>query len=659
MSHYRKILFIVGVLLVASALACSIDMGGATKPTVEILSPPSGTEVDLGQEVQVEYRATDATAVLRAELEVGGQVVDVQKSPVADGQPSLTGILRWTATSPGSHSLVVYAYNRERAQSEAVGVNITVVESAAPVPQPTPIVETTPTTGPAVLFEDDFSDPSSGWETGSTDEGWVRYQDGELHILNYTAAEDVTRSFPRQYFTDLIMEVESRLVDGSDDNWHTHYCRYVDSSNYYAVAFSADGYYAGTAKVDGVSARLVESASSDAINRGVGATNVVRLECTGNRLRFFVNGTLLIDVTDTQLIGGDIGLQVASLGGEYSEVAFDNLVVYPSAPSPAPPATPIVSPTPTVPSWPIVLSDDFNDPGSGFGEYSGESYRSYYDSGRYNIEILQEAGVGWTSRGSFSDFVAELDVTSHGEIGGAGIVFRNQEDGRQFCLFAINVEGRYWLRMMTTEGWQLIRDWQESPHIRTGAATNHLRLVCVGPDISLYVNNQYLETVRDTTYAEGEIGMLAGTWVGEPYAHFSFDNLHAYAPTGVEPPTPTRIPPTPTIGPVEFDPIIFSTAIDSEGNTTSPGTVFPTGTTKVYAVWACRGMTPGLAVVNTWYLNGQQYASSTENWDRPGERGRWWVSIDGESGGALPSGNYKLELYIGARLMQSGEFVIQ
>lgn len=482
MSHHRKILFIVGVLLVASALACSIEMGSASQPSVEILSPLSGTEVGLGEEVEVEYRATDATAVLRAELEVDGQVVDVQKSPVAEGQPSLTGVLRWTATSPGSYSLIVYAYNGDRAQSEAVGVNITIVEWPTPTPQATPIVEPTPTIQPALPFEDDFSDPSSGWWTGSTEEGWVRYEDGELHVLNYTAAEYATDSFPGLDLTDLIMEVDSRLVDGSEDNWHAHYCRYMDSDNHYVLSFSADGYYESRAEVNGVKINLVPPTRSEAINQGRGATNVARLECVGNRLRFFVNGTLLTDVTDSSLAAGDIRLGVSSLDGEYSQVAFDNLVVSAPAAAPGPTATPTTPPPTATPVPPT--------------------------------------------------------------------------------------------------------------------------------------------------------------------------------PTQV-PPTLTPVPPTPTRGPVEFDPIIFSSAIDSEGNTTSPGTSFPAGTTRVYAVWACRGMTPGLALENTWYLNGQRYASSTVYWDRPGERGRWWVSLYRESGAPLPSGNYRLELYVGARLMQSGEFVIQ
>jgi hypothetical protein len=128
MSNYRRILFIV-VLLVVGVLACN---GGAAKPTVEILSPPSGTQVALGEQVEVEYRASDATAVIRVDLEVDGQVVDSQSAPVAEGQPSLSGMLRWTPTEEGTYALLVYAYNRDRVPSDPVGVNIVVGEGAVP-----------------------------------------------------------------------------------------------------------------------------------------------------------------------------------------------------------------------------------------------------------------------------------------------------------------------------------------------------------------------------------------------------------------------------------------------------------------------------------------------------------------------------------------------
>lgn len=196
----------------------------------------------------------------------------------------------------------------------------------APVPAPTDTPVPAPTTSLA-LFADDFSDPDSGWSTGSTDGGEIRYEDGELLIRDYTTPSAPTISWPGQSFTDMIMEVESRWVGGTDDNWHGHYCRHVDDDNYYVVAFSADGYYTGFAEVGGERNDWVGPTRSDAIRQGIGTTNVARLECVGSRIRFWVNDTLLIDVTDTNLTAGDVALDAESQDGEYTEIAYDNLIV--------------------------------------------------------------------------------------------------------------------------------------------------------------------------------------------------------------------------------------------------------------------------------------------------------------------------------------------
>lgn len=66
-----------------------------------------------------------------------------------------------------------------------------------------------------------------------------------------------------------------------------------------------------------------------------------------------------------------------------------------------------------------------------------------------------------------------------------------------------------------------------------------------------------------------------------------------------------------------------------------------------------------LEMVNTWYHDGQEYASSSVSWDRADERARWWVSLSRQSGAPLPSGDYQLELYVEGRMLQSGTFVIQ
>ncbi len=138
MSNHRWTLGILIVLLALGMLACSMSTGGPTKPTAEILSPPSGSQVAVGEGVEVQYRASDAVAIARVELEADGEVVDAQNSPLAEGQPSMTGILHWSPTTPGTHTLVVYAYNRDRVVSDAVGVSIIAVEGPEPTAAPAP-----------------------------------------------------------------------------------------------------------------------------------------------------------------------------------------------------------------------------------------------------------------------------------------------------------------------------------------------------------------------------------------------------------------------------------------------------------------------------------------------------------------------------------------
>ena len=60
---------------------------------------------------------------------------------------------------------------------------------------------------------------------------------------------------------------------------------------------------------------------------GTRPRNLTRLECLSSNLPFRVNGELLIDVVDTGLAQGDIALDAESQDGEYTDVAFDNLIV--------------------------------------------------------------------------------------------------------------------------------------------------------------------------------------------------------------------------------------------------------------------------------------------------------------------------------------------
>jgi len=181
--------------------------------------------------------------------------------------------------------------------------------------------------GPAVLFSDNFSQDTGDWDIFSASEGDAFYEGGWLHVMNYTTATIDTYTMLDRYFSDFVLEVDTKLVDGTDDNWHGVVCRYQDTGNYYAFGISADGYYYIAKFVDGDQIALASITSSSYINQGWDVVNSIRIECIGNSLSLAVNGHTLASVTDSTFSGGEIGLLATALAGSLSEVAYDNLVI--------------------------------------------------------------------------------------------------------------------------------------------------------------------------------------------------------------------------------------------------------------------------------------------------------------------------------------------
>jgi len=177
-----------------------------------------------------------------------------------------------------------------------------------------------------VLFEDDFSYDSGIWDVFSDANGEAFFWQGRLHVMNLTSASFYTWSYAYQWFDDFILEVETQLIAGTDDNWHIIDVRDSGGGDYYSFCISADGYYEIDRVVSGSFTNLAFSTSSY-INQGWGVVNLVRIECVGNRLSLSVNGHLLAELYDSAHSAGDVSLGVLSLAGTFSEVAYDNIIV--------------------------------------------------------------------------------------------------------------------------------------------------------------------------------------------------------------------------------------------------------------------------------------------------------------------------------------------
>jgi hypothetical protein len=177
-----------------------------------------------------------------------------------------------------------------------------------------------------------------------------------------------------------------------------------------------------------------------------------------------------------------------------------------------------------------LYSDDFSDPESGWYEGSIGDREYRYEKGEYVILVKKNDLAAWAvgPQERFTDFTLEADVrlVEGPEIAEMGLVFRLREEG-EFYFFRVNGYGQYIVSKNVNGEWQEITGMGlvTSPHIKTGGATNRLKVVCRGPQIALYVNDHYLTTVSDDSFSEGKIGLLAAAIKHPEPVKVAFDNL--------------------------------------------------------------------------------------------------------------------------------------
>jgi hypothetical protein len=172
----------------------------------------------------------------------------------------------------------------------------------------------------SVLFHDDFSNPSSGWDKYSDSDGTTDYANGGYRILvntvNLVMWANPNQTLPK----DVRIEVDATKSAGPDTNGFGVICRYTDKNNFYKFIVTSDG-YAGISKLINGNVTVISSPDGkiqtvNNINQGA-ASNHIRADCIGSTLTLYANGTQVATASDSSLSGNDTGLfaQTYDTGG--------------------------------------------------------------------------------------------------------------------------------------------------------------------------------------------------------------------------------------------------------------------------------------------------------------------------------------------------------
>jgi len=198
-----------------------------------------------------------------------------------------------------------------------------------PTHTPRPIIPTytpLPEIG-STLFQDNFSNSSSGWEVGDYEGGSVGYQGGAYAVVS-GKTNSTMWGVANRSFDNVAIEVDATQASAGPESNNDYgvVCREQGDGNGYYLLVSGDGFYAILKSVGKKFEPLVDWTESDAVKQG-NATNRIKAVCNGSTLELFVNGERLTSAEDSTYTKGDIALTATTYEDAATEVHFDNLTV--------------------------------------------------------------------------------------------------------------------------------------------------------------------------------------------------------------------------------------------------------------------------------------------------------------------------------------------
>lgn len=207
--------------------------------------------------------------------------------------------------------------------------------AAQPTPTPQPTATEVLPTGTAItwtlLFEDDFSNPASGWPTVDDDTVEKIYSDGGYLV---TMRKDNISTFTRSEFAEILTDVRvevDALQIGDQSPWDIGVsCRLDGQSVYDMSIYESNGVrkYGIYRWENGAYETLAEKVVEDPRSLREGRiANQLRGECVGNHIAMWVNGVLVLEASDPNpLPRGKSGIVTGYSAGV--QVFYDNFAVY-------------------------------------------------------------------------------------------------------------------------------------------------------------------------------------------------------------------------------------------------------------------------------------------------------------------------------------------
>lgn len=234
--------------------------------------------------------------------------------PQGSGQPYWTP--QQTPKKRGATAIIIIAVVAVVAVVGLSGLGLALYRAQSqqnpPVAAGTPGVTPSPTA--SVLFQDHFTDESTGWSNDSH----CFYGSGGYHIKgSYICLA------PTDDFTDTTITANVKQTSGSVLYGYGIAFRVQSNFDHYELNIDGNGKWSFVRCVSDKCDTLVDFTANSAIHKGLNASNTLRVTASGSHFTFYVNSAKVGQITDSRFASGAVGLT----GSDQLEVVYGSFVV--------------------------------------------------------------------------------------------------------------------------------------------------------------------------------------------------------------------------------------------------------------------------------------------------------------------------------------------
>ena len=251
---------------------------------------------------------------------------------------------------------------------------------------------------------------------------------------------------------------------------------------------------------------------------------------------FNVNSTIksALDVADPRALQTSIAATLVA--ADVPQIPTIAPTAVPPTAAPTETETPTPTPIPfSTPFAKVLFRDNFSTK-KGWKPYSDSYYTLGYAKGGYRIFIDTDGGQStWLNNLNYKDINVAVDVK----------YVAGPDDGRFGVSCRLKENSGFYSFEFSPSGWYAIQKYTSGDNKSTSDALAegsmdasnfnkdtiyHLRGDCVGHTLTLYINDEALLQVTDSSYTSGSIGLVASTGAsGDPGVDVLFSN---YSVTG-------------------------------------------------------------------------------------------------------------------------------